>query len=91
MDQDDTQPQPDLSALANGVERLNESRFIQMHNSLPKLLWIQLLKGLALGLGSVIGATLLVSIAVLILTNIDFIPIIGDWAAQIAAQMENSP
>jgi hypothetical protein len=73
----------DLAKLQAEVSRLNSHRFIRMHNSTTRLLWFNFLRGLAFGLGSVLGATVLVYLFVLLLRNIDFIPIIGDWAAQV--------
>lgn len=91
MENSDNRPKTTDTGLHQELERLNNSRFMRMHNSVPHLLLIQLIKGLALGLGTVIGATLVVSLAVTFLTNIDFIPIIGEWAAQIAVQMNQTP
>jgi hypothetical protein len=54
---------------------------------LVRLLAFQFLRGLALGLGTVVGATILVSFLVYLLSNIDFIPVIGEWASEIAAQI----
>jgi hypothetical protein len=39
---------------------------------------------MAVGLGTVIGATVLLSLIVWSLSQISFIPIIGEWAAQIS-------
>ncbi|MGH1331596.1 MAG: DUF5665 domain-containing protein [Paracoccaceae bacterium] len=77
----------EIEALRKEVVRLNEHSFVKMHNSTARLVMIQLLRGLAFGLGSVLGATILVSVAAYLLAQIDFIPIIGDWAAQIADQI----
>ncbi len=77
----------DIAALQREVSRLNEHRFIKLHNSLPKLIGFNLIRGLAFGLGTVLGATILVWILGQFLANIDFIPIIGEWAAEIANQM----
>lgn len=82
----DTLP-ADLARLTDEVARLNSHRFVTMHNSTLRLVAFQFLRGLAFGLGSVMGATILVSLLVYSLSTIDFIPIIGDWAAQIAAQI----
>lgn len=79
----------EVRALRREVARLNGHRFIRLHDSLVRLVWFNFLRGLAFGLGSVIGATALVSIAVYALSQIDFIPIIGDWAKQIADQITN--
>ncbi len=62
---------------------MNNHRFIRMHNSLPKLIWFNFMRGLAFGLGSVLGATVLVSVLVYFLSQINFIPIIGDWATEV--------
>ena len=80
----------ELAALREELVRLNSHRFIRMHNSLPRLLAFNFARGLAFGLGTVIGATILVSFLGLFLAKIDFIPIVGDWARQIAEQMESA-
>jgi hypothetical protein len=80
--------QTELVALRAEVARLNNHRFIKLHNSPVKLIGFNLLRGLAFGLGTVLGATLLVWILGQFLSNIDFIPIIGEWAAEIASQMD---
>jgi len=53
------------------------------------MLWWQFLRGMAFGLGSVLGATVVVSVLVYTLAQINFIPIIGDWAAQIADRIQH--
>ena len=75
--------QDELKELRAEVARLNSHRFIRMHNSTTRLVWFNFLRGLAFGLGSVIGATVFVSLLVYLLREINFIPIIGDWAAQV--------
>jgi hypothetical protein len=77
----------EVNALRLELKKLNEQRFIQIQNSLVRLLAFQFLRGLALGLGTVVGATILVSFLVYLLSNIDFIPVIGEWASEIAAQI----
>ena len=79
----DEQWHEDLASLKAEVHKMNNHRFIRMHNSLTKLIWFNFMRGLAVGLGSVIGATVLVSLLVYLLRNIDFIPIIGDWATEV--------
>ncbi len=73
----------DLASLKAEVHKMNSHRFIRMHNSLSKLIWFNFMRGLAFGLGSVIGATVLVSVLVFLLREINFIPIIGEWATEI--------
>lgn len=85
---DDSISQHDaLARLTEEVEKLNAHRFIRVQNSLWRLVLYQLLRGLAFGLGSVLGATILVSILAWWLSQFEFIPIIGDWVGQIADEI----
>ena len=65
------------------LKRLNEHRFVRAHDSWIKLIFFNLVRGLAFGLGSVIGATVLVSILIYFLGSIDFVPIIGEYAREV--------
>ncbi|MBV7377499.1 DUF5665 domain-containing protein [Maritimibacter dapengensis] len=78
----------EVRALRAEVGKLNNHRYILLHDSVVKLGLFQLYRGLAFGLGSVLGATILVSIAAFLLAQIDFIPIIGDWAADVAREID---
>jgi len=88
----DDRPDPDLTtevrALREEVAKMNTHRFIRLHDSLWKLGMFQLYRGLAFGLGSVLGATILVALVVRMLGSIDFIPVLGDWAQQIIDQLK---
>lgn len=78
----------EISALNRELNKLNQHRFVNLHNSIPKLLGFQFIKGLAFGLGSVLGATVLVSILVYFLSQMDFIPIIGEWTQEIMTTLK---
>ena len=80
----------ELESVRVELARLNGHRFVRIHNSTMKLVTFQFLRGLAFGLGSVLGATILVSVAAYLLSQIDFLPIIGEWAAQIANQIDSA-
>jgi hypothetical protein len=80
----------ELRSLTREVSRLNSHNFIRMHNSLPRVLAFNFARGLVFGLGSVLGATLLLSIIAWFLSQVEFLPIIGDWATQIAQQIEEA-
>lgn len=73
----------EVAALRREIERLNGHRFLRVYSSLTRLLWFQFLRGIAFGLGSVAGATLVVSIIVYLLSSVDFIPVLGEWAKQV--------
>lgn len=78
----------EMAALRHEVARLNQHRFVQVHNNMWRMIGFQFLRGLALGLGTVVGASILVSAIAFSLSQIDFIPIVGDWAAEIARQIQ---
>ncbi|WP_114286337.1 DUF5665 domain-containing protein [Candidatus Halocynthiibacter alkanivorans] len=83
----DPETESELTALRKEMARLNNHRFVRIHNSTARLMGYQFLRGLAFGLGSVVGATILVSTVAYLLAQVDFIPILGDWAKQIAAEI----
>lgn len=76
--------QTEIAELKQELRRLNNHRFVRIHNSAWRLVQFQFIRGLAFGLGSVIGATFLVYLLVYSLSNIDFVPIVGEWAKEIA-------
>ncbi|SHL18819.1 hypothetical protein SAMN05444414_10724 [Roseovarius marisflavi] len=90
---DDLPPPEDLTkevhALRIELRRLNGHRFIRVHNSIPRMLAFNFARGLAVGLGTVLGASVLLSLLVWALSQIEFLPIIGEWAAQIARQVKD--
>ena len=77
-----------IENLNNTIEALGKQKFFQMYNSLWKMILVYLLKGLASGLGWVIGATILVSILTYMLSQIEFIPILGDIISRVIEEIE---
>jgi hypothetical protein len=63
---------------------------MQTYNSVWRLIWVNFLRGLAFGLGSVISTAFLVYILLQILAQIELIPILGDWALKLIAEVEKS-
>ena len=63
---------------------------MRINSSSRRIIWTNFLRGLAFGLGSVIGASILVYITVQILAQIEFIPILGDWALRLISEIEKS-
>ena len=79
-----------IKNLESSIRKLGEHYFFQINGSLLKIVWFSLLRGLAFGLGTVLGATILVYVLVLLLSQIEFIPIIGEWAARIIEQIQKT-
>ncbi|MDP7151646.1 MAG: DUF5665 domain-containing protein [Paracoccaceae bacterium] len=86
----DLQKDP-IEQLTDEVRKLNSHNFIRVQNSLWRVLGYQFLRGLAFGLGTVLGASVLVSLLVWWLSQFEFLPIIGEWAAELVKQIESSP
>lgn len=80
----------EIKALREEIARFNGHRFVRVQNSWGLMLWQALLRGMAVGLGTVIGASILVSVVVYFLSQIDFVPVIGDWAKQISQEIQDS-
>ena len=75
-------------SLADALEELKDHNFMKIHESAWKFMYYNLLRGLAIGLGSVVGATVLVTIFIQILAQFEFIPIIGNWAHEVIEIIE---
>tara|TARA_R110002124_G_scaffold72020_20_gene192799 strand:- start:806 stop:1102 length:297 start_codon:yes stop_codon:yes gene_type:complete len=88
MSDENQVPPSDASQLLAEVRKLNQHKFVRAHDSWISLIWFQVVRGLAFGLGSVLGATVLVALIVSMLGQMDFIPILGEWAAQILEILE---
>ena len=80
----------EVSALKAELQLLNSHRFIRVQNSIARLLVFNLARGMAFGLGTVLGASVLLSALVWSLSQVEFLPVIGEWAAEIARQMKLS-
>ena len=81
----------ELEALRKEVNLLNGHRFVRLHDSTWRLMWFNFLRGLAFGFGSVAGATIVVSIVGYFLNQIEVVPIIGEWAKQLASEIMALP
>ena len=79
-----------IKQLEQAINDLKEHYLFKMNSSLSKTIFFSLIRGLSFGLGSVMGATILVYLLILFLSQIEFIPIIGEWAARLIEQIENN-
>lgn len=80
----------ELQDIHQQLDKLNKHQFVRLYNSTRRMLWFQFLRGVAFGLGSVLGATIVVSLLISMLSQIEFIPIIGEWAKEIAVEISNT-
>lgn len=77
----------EVRALRQELTFLREHKMFQLYQSVPRILLFRFASGMAVGLGTVIGATVLLSLIVWSLSQIEFIPIIGEWAVRIASEI----
>ncbi|MGR3792811.1 DUF5665 domain-containing protein [Vannielia sp. SX4] len=80
--------QREIVALREEVAKLNDHKFLRVYAQFWRLIAFQLLRGMAFGLGSVVGATVLVSILAYLLSQVDFIPILAEWAAELGVELD---
>jgi len=68
-------------ALAQEVERLQ--RWHPLAGGVRHVLWRSFLRGMAFGLGQAVGAVLLVGILVWLLSQLEVVPVLGEWIARL--------
>lgn len=76
-----------LRQISQELQTLNQQRVLTSHNHWGKLLSMQLLKGMALGLGSALGATLALSLFIFLLSQMAVVPFIGELANDVLQEM----
>ena len=77
----------EIKKLSEAITSLNNNNIFKIYNSTQKILLISFLRGLASGLGWIIGATILVSILTFALSQIQFIPILGEWVSKLITEI----
>ena len=82
------QVKSELHNITRELNTLNNHRFVRLYNSVPKMLWFQFLRGVFFGLGSVVGATIVVSVLISFLSQVEFIPIVGEWAKELMVEIK---
>ncbi|MCT4684749.1 MAG: DUF5665 domain-containing protein [Roseicyclus sp.] len=78
----------EVRALRQEMTHLREHRMFLLYQSVPRVLLFRFASGMAVGLGTVIGATVLLSLIIWALSQIEFIPIIGEWSVRIAEEIQ---
>lgn len=72
------------------LSQINSHKLIKIYDSTHRLLFFYFIKGIVFGLGTVLGATIVVSILAYILAQFEFIPIIGEWVKAISDEINNT-
>ncbi|MFW6287517.1 MAG: DUF5665 domain-containing protein [bacterium] len=79
-----------LEELSDRIQKINIAEYIELVRSPIKMLYINLISGLARGLGIAIGATVLGAIFLIVLLNLaqSNIPVIAEFVAKIIKIVE---
>lgn len=73
----------ELGSLREEVHRLNGHSIFRFRRVVAEALLMQFLKGAFLALGSLFGASLILSILVYVLSRIELVPILGQWIREL--------
>lgn len=84
----DSDLKDEIRALRAEIALMNTHRIVRIHNNLWRLAGVQFLRGIMLGLGTVFGTTLVLSLVVYSLGQIEFVPFLGDLATEVLHEIE---
>lgn len=79
-----------VNRINDELERINNHTLIKIYDSTYQRLFFYFIKGIVFGLGTVLGATIVVSILAYILAQFEFIPLVGEWVKAISDEINNS-
>lgn len=81
-----------LEKLAEDMEKMKLAEYVALLNNPVKLLWINFISGIARGLGTAIGFSMLFAILVYFLQKLVMLklPLISDFIADIVRMVQNN-
>lgn len=79
-----------MQALRQELRFLRRHKMVVLYQAVPRVLFFKFLTGAAVGLGTVVGATFLLSLIVWALSQIEFLPIIDGWSVSIVTQINEA-
>ena len=76
----------------SGFIEVNPNRgYTRVYISARKIMLNNFIGGLAWGLGTIIGATIVITLVLILFTNLGGLPIIGDFFNNLAIQIQPTP
>ena len=79
----------EVKELSKEVRKLKNLEFVHILKRPWKFLWMAFLKGLMVGFGSVLGASVLVAIFIYIVAQLQVVPFVGDFVQDIIKEVKN--
>lgn len=80
----------EIKLLSKEIARMKEMEVIQIFKNKWKFLGMSLLKGIMVGFGSVLGATIFIYIFVYLLAQLSVIPVIGDLVKDVITEVNHT-
>lgn len=77
-----------VNELTKEISKLKNQEFMQVFARPWKFIWFSFLKGLMIGFGSVLGASVLVAIFIYVLAQIRLVPVLGDFVQDVIDQIQ---
>ena len=81
--------QEGFQRLEKAIVELKNQNFFLSTILFGESIGVSLIQGLASGLGWIIGATLLVSTLTFFLSQIEFVPIVGEWVSRVIQEIKS--
>lgn len=78
----------EVKELGKIVNNLHKTKPFDIMNRPKKLMWMSFLKGLMVGFGSALGATVVVAGFLYLLAKVEYVPFIGDFVQEIRQEIE---
>jgi len=88
MSDADSDLKSEVRGLREELALLRQHKMVMLYQSPMRVLFFRFCTGMAVGLGTVIGASMLLSIIIWALSTIEFIPIIGEWSVMLAEEIQ---
>jgi len=80
----------EIKLLSKEISRMKEMEVIQIFKNKWKFLGMSLLKGVMVGFGSVLGATIFIYIFVYLLAQLSVVPVVGDLVKDVITEVNHT-
>ncbi len=88
MSSDTENLKQEIRELRDELGRIRSHKYFKAHTRWWRMTYFYFLRGIAMGLGTVIGATVILSVMLWVLSQVEFLPIVGEWATEIVRMVE---
>lgn len=78
----------EIRHLSREIKKIKSMEVIKIYKHPWKFLGLSMIKGIMVGFGSVLGATVFLSIFIYILAQISFVPVVGDFVRDVMESIE---